>query len=264
MPLPSVKTTLRPTHMATQEFYIRNESDTEARGPFTTEQLTSLVDSGQLTSATLYYDANTEQWTPIDSNAELKATLFPEKKKLTVRPKQKLETLNREVEGAAPITVNDMLAAAEGRTADTKDRQDPAEAMGRAAAIGRWTAIAALVIAALGELVPAADALVAFDINKLLATPLVFLGVIDLLLAVVLGLGVVTVYPFVRFRAALGLGFLGFIFWTHGQTLPFIALVAGSAGLYISTVVVSLFPALIAAVAALAGFAFVGWHLLSA
>lgn len=250
--------------MAMQEFYIRNESDTEARGPFTTEQLTSLIDSGQLSPATLYYDANTEQWTPIDSNPDLKATLFPEKKKLTVRPKQTLETLNREVEGAAPITVGDMLAAAEGRTADTKDRKDPAEAMGRAAAIGRWAAIVALVVAAGGELIPSADALVSMDVSRILAAPLVFLGVIDLLLAVLLGLGVVTIYPFVRFRAALGLGFLGFIFWTHGQTLPFLALVAGSAGLYVSTIVVSLLPALIAAIAAVGGFALVSWHLLSA
>lgn len=264
MPLPPAQISLRLTHMATQEFYIRNESDTEARGPFTTEQLTSLIDSGQLTPATLYYDANIEQWTSIDSNAELKATLFPEKKKLTIRQKQNLETLNKEVEGAAPITVNEMLAAAEGRTADTKDRKDPTEAMARAAAIGRWTAITALVLAALGELIPAADALASLDFAKLLATPLVFLGVIDLLLAVVLGLGVVSVYPFVRFRAALGLGFLGFIFWTHGQSLPFIALLAGSAGLYISTVVVSLLPAVIAAIAAIGGFLFVGWHLLSA
>ncbi|HYP18287.1 MAG TPA: DUF4339 domain-containing protein [Opitutus sp.] len=66
--------------MATQEFYIRNESDTEARGPFTIEQLSSLIDSGQLTPATLYYEATTEQWTTIEANAELKATLFPAKK----------------------------------------------------------------------------------------------------------------------------------------------------------------------------------------
>jgi len=135
--------------------------------------------------------------------------------------------------------------------------------MARAAGIGRWTAIIALVLAAFGEMIPSADLFTAFEPAKLLAQPLVILGVVDLLLAVLLGLGAVGVYPFVRFRAALGLGFLGFVFWTHGQTLPFIALVAGSAGLYVSTIVLSLLPAVIAAVAALGGFAFVGWHLLS-
>ncbi len=249
--------------MATQEFYIRNESDTEARGPFTLEQLSSLIDSSQLTPATLYYETNTEQWTAIEANAELKAALFPEKRKLTVRAKEQLETLNKSAEGAAPITVNDMLAAAEGRTADTKDKQDPAEAMARAAGIGRFAAIAALVIASAGEMLPSAEAIMAMDTSKIMEHPLVILGVLDLFLAVVLGLGVVSVYPFIRFRAALGLGFLGFVFWTHGQSLPFLAVVAGSAGLYLSTVFVSLLPVIIAAVLAVGGFALVSWHLLS-
>ncbi len=249
--------------MAMQEFYIRNETDTEARGPFNLEQLSSLIDSGQLTPATLFYDANTEQWTPVESSAELSATLFPEKKKLTVRPKQKLDTLNKEVEGAAPITVNEMLAAAEGRTAETKDKKDPAEAMARAAAIGRWAAILTLGVAAAGEILPSTAALMAMDPAKILANPLVILGAIDVLLAVILALGVVSLYPFVRFRAALGLGFLGFIFWTHGQVVPFLALCAGSAGLYVSTIFVSYLPVAIAAALSLGGMAYVTWQLLS-
>lgn len=249
--------------MATQEFYIRNETDTEARGPFTVEQLTSLIDSGQLTPATLYYDAGVEQWTPIESNAELKATLFPEKKKLSIRPKQKLDTLNKEVEGAAPITVNDMLAAAEGRTADTKDKKDPAEAMARAAGIARWCAVLTLILAAAGGVLPHTDAVLAFDPAKIIAQPLILLGALDLLLAAMLALGVVSIYPFVRFRAALGLGFLGFIFWTHGQATPFLALAAGCIGLYCSTIFLSYLTVAIAALLGLGGFAYVGWTLMS-
>jgi len=40
--------------MATQEFYVRNESETEARGPFNLEQLLSLAENGQVTAETLY------------------------------------------------------------------------------------------------------------------------------------------------------------------------------------------------------------------
>ena len=249
--------------MATQEFYIRNETDTEARGPFTIEQLVSLIDSGQLTPATMFYDATTEQWTTIESSPDLKATLFPERKKLIVRQKEKLDTLNRDSDARAPITVNDMLAAAEGRTADTKDKKDPAEAMARAAALGRWTAIVAMIAAAAGEILPSTDALMAMDAAKILASPLVILGVADILLAVILGLGVVAAYPLVRFRAALGLGFLGFIFWTHGQALPLLALIAACGGLYLCTVFVSFLSVIVAAALAIGGFAFVSWQLLS-
>lgn len=246
-----------------QELYIRNESDNEARGPFQIEQLTSLVDAGQVTLETLFYDATTEQWTAIGINAELKALLFPEKKKLTVRAKPKLDTLNKEGDSRPPITVDDMLAAAEGRTADTKDRRDPAEAMARAAGIGRWCAIVMLLLCAAGEVLPSTDIVLSLDPMKFLAAPLVILGAVDLLLAVMLALGVVSVYSFVRFRAALGLGFLGFIFWTHGQPGSLLPLAFGSAGLYLSTVFVTYLPVGLAALSGLGGMGMLAWKLLS-
>jgi len=249
--------------MATQEFYIRNESDTEARGPFTLEQLTSLIDSGQLTAATLYYDTTKEEWTAIESNAELKASLFPEKKKLSIRQRHNPPALDQSQDSRPPITVDDMLAAAEGRTADTKDKQDPIESMARAAAIGRWAAIATLLLAAAGEVLPSTEVILAFDPAKLVAHPFVILGAFDLLLAVVLALGVVSVYPLVRFRAALGLGFAGFIFWTHGQFGLVVILLAGCLGLYLCTAFVRYITVAIAAALGLGGFALLSWRLLS-
>ncbi len=50
--------TFRATRMSTtQEFYIRSENDTDARGPFTQDQLSSLVEAQQVDGSTLYYDA---------------------------------------------------------------------------------------------------------------------------------------------------------------------------------------------------------------
>ena len=67
-----------------QELYIRNATDTEAKGPYGAEQLLSLAETGGLTAETLYYDATTEQWATVGSNAELMGQVFPEKKKLKV------------------------------------------------------------------------------------------------------------------------------------------------------------------------------------
>ena len=72
-----------------------------------------------------------------------------------------------------------------------------------------------------------------------------------------------TAYPLVRFRAAVGLGFLGFYFFTQGQLIPALAVVAGSAGLYLSTVCVSLVTVLVVAAVGLAGMAGVAWHLIT-
>lgn len=239
--------------MVTQEFYIRGAEETEARGPFSLEQMTSLAEAGQVTGDTLFYDASSEQWSAIKTNAELLALLFPEKTKLKLRTQETFNTLNTTPKEAAPITVNEMLAAAEGRTAETKDKSDPELAMARAAKIGMWGAVAILLVSAAGEILPSVDVVMAFTPAKLLAQPLVVLGVIDALLGLLLALGVVSLYPVVRFRAALGLGFVGFLFWAHGQTLALLPLLAASAGLFVCTISVSVVAVIIAVALGVAG-----------
>src|SRR3954469_9996968 len=189
--------------MATQELYIRNATETEARGPFNVQQVADLAEAGQVTAETLIYDPATEQWVALSGNAELMSVVFPEKKKLSLKAKE-IKTLNKPDEAAKEISVHDMLAAAEGRTADTAGKADPEIAMMRAAKIGMIGGLVTLVAAAAAEILPATDVLTAMAPGKLLAHPLVVLGALDIFLAVLLGLGMSTIYPFVRFRAALG------------------------------------------------------------
>jgi hypothetical protein len=249
--------------MVPQEFYIRSETETEARGPFNLEQVMSLAEAGQVTAATLYYDATTEQWVAVGANAEVKSAVFPEKKKLGIKRDAKVATLNKESDSDAPISVNDMLAAAEGRTEDTKGKSDPAIAMARCAKIGMWAAVVSLVLAAVGEVLPVADILMKFQPEQLLDHPLVILGALDVVLALLLILGVISFYPFVRFRAALGLGFIGLTYWTQGLHLPLVAVAAGSVGLYLCTIAVTYAPTAVAAGLAIAGMGGFAWFALT-
>jgi hypothetical protein len=248
--------------MGTQELYIRNESETEARGPFNAEQVADLAEAGQVTADTLVYDATTEQWVALNTDAELMAVVFPEKRQLALKAKD-IQTLNQPNHAARPITIDDMLAAAEGRTEDTRDRRNPEIAMARAAKVGMYGAMAALLLAAAGEVLPSIEPLMAMDGAKLLLQPLAILGVIDLALAVLIGLGMVNLYPVVRFRAALGLGLMGFMFYTQGLSLPLLQVMVGCIGLYLCTLLVSLIPAIIAAAAAVLGMGTLTWYLLS-
>jgi len=218
--------------MATQEYYIREASENEARGPYNMEQLVSLAETGQVTIETLWYDPAIEDWSLIGNSDSLKGTLFPEKRKLRMKAKEAAPAV-RHGDAMAPITVEDMLAGAEGRTADTKDKKDPAIMQAHAARIGMWAAV------------------------------LCFLGGLDLFMAVMLGLGVLSFYPFVRFRAALGLGLYGFMFFVQGWTVPIGALAAGSVGLYFCTVFVDLLPVLVAALVGVLGSAATAYFLLS-
>jgi hypothetical protein len=248
--------------MGTQEIYIRNATETEARGPFNARQVADLAEAGQVTAETLIYDAVTEQWVALNSNSELMAAVFPEKKKLGLKAKD-IATLNQPTQEVRPISVNDMLAAAEGRTGDTSSKADPQIAMARAAKIDMWGALASLVAAAGAEILPSTSAFVSMDGAKLLAEPLVVLGMLDLVLAILLGLGMTSLYPFIRFRAALGLGLMGFMYYAQGQPVALLAAIVGSVGLYLCTIVVSLIPALVAVAAGVGGMGMLAWHLIN-
>lgn len=225
--------------MATQEFYIRTASETEAHGPFTQEQLSSLAEAGKVDPQTLYYEATNEQWVSIGSNPDLRAAIFPEKRRLTVKAKDRVATLNAGPDVNPPITVTDMLAAAEGRTSDTRDKRDKTYVMERAARIGRYACMLMLLISVIALLIPSIDQIASFEVEKIVINPYIYLGILDLVLSLLLLLGMVSVYPFIRFRAMLAIGFLGLMFWLNGEVVPLAAVAAGSLGLYLTTIFVS-------------------------
>lgn len=245
--------------MATQEFYIRSATESDARGPFNQEQLMSLAEAGQVDGSTLYYEASTEQWELVGDNALLMAALFPEKKPLKLKPKESVNTLNVQRNDARPIKVNDMLAAAEGRTADTKGKSDPMESLARAAKTGMYAVTLGLAFSAVGLLLPSIDLISKGEYTRLLFQPFALLGALDLVLFLLMVLQTVAIYPFLRFRAALGFGFLGFIFWTQGETNLALAVTAGSVGLYFCTVFTrffSLAAAVLLTLGGMGGFAY--------
>ena len=237
------------------EYYVRGINDAEARGPFNTDQLASLAEAGQITPETYFYDATTEQWLTLGSNEELKAIIWPQKKRLGFKEKE-FKPINQETtDSAPPITVQQFLDAAEGKTDDTKGKKDKSLEMMRAAMWGTRGAAIILLLSAVALMLPGLDALIALDVEKLLTKPLILLGAVDLVLGILLLLGVISLYPFVRFRAVFGLGFLGFILWTQGNPSGVVALLAGSVGLYFSTIFLSYIPLAVALVAGIGGMA---------
>jgi hypothetical protein len=241
------------------EYYIRGINDTEARGPFSREQLASLAESSDpakgVTPETYYYDTATEQWLTIGSNAELKALIWPEKKKMGFKQKE-FKVINEEKPDSAPaISVQDFLAAAEGKTDDTKGKKDKGESMMIASQWGTRAAAVICLLSAVALILPGIDVLMAMDYPKMLDKPFIFLGIADAFLGILLLLGVISIYPLIRFRAAFGLGFLGFLFMTQGQLTPMIAVAAGAVGLYFSTIFLSYIPLAVAALLGLGGMA---------
>jgi len=230
-----------------EEYYIRKEGDEEARGPFTIEQLSSLVEAEQVDRETFYYESSTEEWVQISTNEQLIATLFPEKKKLKIKPKEEIEidSLNVKQEDEAPIAVQDMLAAAEGKTSETSDKRDRSDDVARATNVAVLFNAFILLITAGGLLVPSLNELDPDEILKSLASPLFILGVVDLVLCVVLFLQV-SMFTLIRFRAAFGLGFYCYLFWAQNNELLLLAAIFTSAGLFLNTLFRNLLGVIIA------------------
>ncbi|HEY0864914.1 MAG TPA: hypothetical protein VGD97_12485 [Lacunisphaera sp.] len=241
------------------EYYIRGLNDTEARGPFSMEQLRSLTESSDpaknVTPETYFYDATSEQWLQIGTHDQLKSVLWPEKRKMGFKQKE-FKAVNEEKSDSAPaITVQDFLAAAEGKTDETKGKHDKGEQMMKAAQWGTRSAAIISLLSAIALILPSIDLLIAMDMAKLADKPFVYLGIVDAVIGLLLLLGVIQIYPFVRFRAVFGLGFLGFLFMTQGQLTPMIAVAAGSTGLYFCTIFLSYIPLAVAALVGLGGMA---------
>lgn len=234
--------------MDTQEFYIRHASETDARGPYNLEEMVSLAETGSVTVETLYYDATTERWAVIGDNPAVKAGIFPENKKLTIKAGETLGSINKlKADNLAPVPVDDLLAAAESPSDDTKHKRSGEIAASRAAALGMWAIVVMFGLSSAGGMLPAAGVLMSLDPIKIATNPLALIGVIDLVFAGCIGLGVVNLYPAVRCRAALGLGFYGLILFIQGRHAPMLAAIAGSVSLYLCTIFISMAPVIIAA-----------------
>ena len=107
-----------------EEYFIRGPEEETARGPYGLDELVTLAEAGRLTPEYYYFDPKMESWALIQSNEPLKEQIFPEKKKLTLRKKteDEVEKLNEEDEEGedTSVKVEEMLAAAEGHTEETK------------------------------------------------------------------------------------------------------------------------------------------------
>lgn len=224
-----------------QEYYIRQEGDEDSRGPFTLDQLASLVEAGQVSRQTYYYDSISEKWVEIQSNPELVAALFPTKKKLTIKPKENVATINvPKKEDDKPITVEEMLAAAEGETAETRGKRDLTPRRAMAARLGMRAMAVMFLISSAGLLLLHMDAVLSLEYTVMVSDPFIIIGIADLFLGLLLFLEMTSLYWVVRFRAALGIGFFGFLFWSDGNLLPVAALAVGSIGAFLTTFTVNL------------------------
>lgn len=257
--------------MSAQELYLRPANATEARGPFPPEQLADLARAGEVTPETLVYDTTREGWVALAERPDLLALAFPPRQRLTLKPRPAPAPASASAPppppeanpaappapapAAPPVAEIPEILAQSSRTAEAEEAR-----LVRGATVGRRGALAALLLAAGSGLAPlAGGALPASPLAALLAHPGLLLVPVDLILAGLLATGATGPYPFLRFRAAFGLGYAGLLFQQADAVGAGAALAAGTAGLFACTLCYRPLTSGAAAAAAVLGFGLAAW-----
>lgn len=241
------------------DYYIRTPGKDESRGPFDISKLATLVEAGQVTENTLLYDEDKEEWIPLGLNEELKAEIFPEKESLKLRTKENknAETAPDKPKTKDSIDVHDMLKAAEGDTKQTRHLKQKEQSFEKAVALASVALGLMMILSAISFLIPHHETIQSAVSEQAFASllnhPFLLVGLFDLLMAILLLLSVTDIYPLVRGRSMLGLGFGVYVGWALGDPILVLAFGFGGAGVFLATITQRLSVMLLAMIMGIGG-----------
>ena len=160
------------------------------------------------------------------------------------------------------VSVEAMLAQAEGKEDDDPHGKSPAQKQAIASFVGLRMATILIAFSALAMGFVELDLVKTANVPQMMKSPYVIIGVFDLALFLLLLLQVTEIYPVVRFRAAIGFGLLTVLFGASGDYMLLAANAAMMASLYFATAVVQLPKQIMVAVLGLLGIAIYAYDLL--
>jgi hypothetical protein len=243
------------------EYFIRYPDSEDAKGPYNLEQLLSLSEAKRVKPETLYYEENKEVWVAVNTNEDLNDSLFPTDQKLSLRTKdsEDLDLLNKPEEETQKLTIEEILAAAEGETAETKNKTTKAKWKQRTIGYTILSLTITFALSAAGLIFLNMGDIMTLNPALILANPFLIISVVDAFITLCLALSVTTIYPIVRFRTALGLGFLALYFFSFGQPIMAALVSISMISTFINTFTTRAYVFLITgpgAVGGMAGFLF--------
>lgn len=239
------------------DYYIRTPGQDESRGPFDISKLITLAEAGQVSANTLYYDEDKEEWIPIALDGELLAQVFPEREKLELKFEGGEEKFDTKEADPGGLNVESMLAAAAGETAEKKKLTRQKKSFERAAAMSAVGLGLMMILSTLFMVLPIVpilqDVINEQQFLGIFNYPTVLVGAFDLIMGILLLLSVTEVYPVLRGRAMLGLGFGVYVGWAIGDPILAGLAAAASIGIFMATLSQSLNTMMIAFVLGIGG-----------
>lgn len=221
------------------EYYIRQPDSEDARGPFDLQKIADLVEAKQADKTTLYYDEEQDDWLPVWENIQMREVLFPEKKSLSLKAKEAVKNpLN--VDNLPEVSVNSMLAAAEGTSKETKHLKAKQKSLSKAGSVS-LPAISVMLLfltvtSVFADQRGIAEIWDTFDLTLFFTYPSLIFALFDGFAILCCLLGATEIYPFIRARALIALGYFGYTFWAWQDFPKFILMATSCLALYLCTI----------------------------
>jgi len=275
--------------MSSTKFFLRHHPGDEILGPYTISELTSLAENKQLTpeSELLPEEDSSEpnpEWKEIAAISEIQATLFPQKRKLSVRkrpektplvpvaangtaaeePRKQPDSAPAEYEDREGTDVREMLAAAQGKTADTRQVKRKQRFRDLSAGLIIPGLLAMLVLSTCTFAFPHYEWIVEQfllgEYFQILSRPAALAAIVDFVMLLLLALAATSIFPFLRFRMMAGLGFFGFFAYSFDDWTALGVLAAASIGVFGITATLNLKAVLLFLILGIGGWGFLAWQ----
>ncbi len=279
------------------EYYVRSPDSENADGPFTQEQLRDLAASELIQIETLYCEEGMEDFAPFSENPDLWEQIKPaarQKLKLRlpntpaptgteaksksnptppgadslkateIKPKARTKAAISKPEDESG-NIGQMLAAAEGKTEQTRHIRHLKRSRALAVATLLPSVVLALLLSISVVVQPSWEAIFEmfksgnYSIDLLTQNGILLFALADLFLAIGIGLGHTGLFPLLRFRCAIGLGFFFFLFYSRQEWLAVYAASALHVGVFAATLCVRFFATFFFSTLALAGGGALVW-----
>jgi len=262
-----------------KEYYLREIESEKAIGPYSLEQVQSLAEAGQISPKTLYFDHEKEVWISIKANMDLNLQVFPQKKSLSLRkPEDPLldgPTDDEEDDPGQELKVEDMLAAAEGKSADTKHLKKQIDKRESSASILLPVLSLSFILSSVAFVLPhypeIADMMKGnkFTYDSILEFPSLIMAFVDLMLALAMLLRATSLFPIVRVRALVGLGYFGYVGFAMLEFSPLYGMITLGAmiclhvGILVNTMTLKLGAVLLASALSICGGLALLWPIIA-
>ncbi|MEN8661889.1 MAG: hypothetical protein ACN4GF_12470 [Lentimonas sp.] len=224
------------------DYYIRTPEQDESRGPFDEMKLQTLGDAGQITENSLYYDETKEEWVPIALNKELCAEVFPQHEGLKLKVGKTEKEMKKAEAKKDPggLSVEGMLDAADGNTSEKRSIKQKEESFNKSVGVSAPGLGFMMMASAIFLLFPNFEILKtifnAGDYANIINFPFILLGLFDFIMGLMLFLAVTEVYPLLRGRGMITLGFGIYVGWALADPILMGVSAAAGIGIFLATI----------------------------